>query len=126
MILGSIGGLIPIAFPALSLSQEYLNLGYVLIGIAAALIAANKFFGFSSGHARYVITQLKLENLLVNTALEITQTDNENQHVDIVKQAVKKAYEIVIAETENWEQALQAANDQLHNTVNKTKYSYLK
>lgn len=121
MILGSLGGLIPIVLPILSLSQEWLNIGYVLIGIAAIFIATNKFFGFSTGHARYVITQLKLEDLLINTALEITQTNDENKHADIAKQAVQKAYGIVIAETQKWEQALQVANDELNNIVHKTK-----
>ena len=66
----SIGGLIPfisavgLVAPQTSLVNfEFGQLGYLFLGMAAALIGYDKFFGYSSGWIRYMTTKMALESL---------------------------------------------------------------
>jgi len=66
----SIGGLVPLikaAFPSAAIAAiaspgfDFGQLGYLLIGLGAACIALDRYFGYSSGWIRYITTALVIE-----------------------------------------------------------------
>ncbi|MEO5891951.1 MAG: SLATT domain-containing protein [Ferruginibacter sp.] len=74
IIFTTLGGLAPIISSVGGLAKELLNdkltvvfigqLGYLFLGLAAACIAFDRFFGFSSGWMRYITTKMSLERAL--------------------------------------------------------------
>jgi len=72
LILFAVGGAVPVvqaALPSLSKQAalgavEFSQLGYLFLGAAAACLAFDRFFGFSSGWMRYMTTASALEALL--------------------------------------------------------------
>jgi hypothetical protein len=75
----TLGGLVPlikaIAPPGIPIINskdgfDFGQLGYLLIAIAAAWIALDRFFGFSSGWIRYITTALSIERSLDEFRLE--------------------------------------------------------
>jgi hypothetical protein len=75
IILGSIGALLPLIIAAASRFEESdarlkalvdAQWGYIAFAMAAACIAADKFYGFSTGWIRYMKTQLALEGALTD------------------------------------------------------------
>ena len=66
IILGAIGGLCPLIDSTRFLAND-IGLGqwgYVLLAIAAALVLFDKYFGFSTGWMRNIMTQMSLEKAL--------------------------------------------------------------
>jgi hypothetical protein len=85
------GGLVPLIKAIAPPGAPFINskdgfdfgqLGYLLIAIAAAAIALDRFFGFSSGWIRYITTALSIERSLDEFRLEwarVTATLQGNQ-----------------------------------------------
>lgn len=74
ILLTTLGGLAPIVGSAGWLKPEYESvvkmLGYVLLGLAAACVGLDRFFGFSSAWMRYILTALVLEKSLSEFRME--------------------------------------------------------
>jgi hypothetical protein len=69
ILLGAAGALIPL----LNLvNNQVLDVrwGYVAFALAAAAVALDRFFGFSSGWMRYLITSFRLQRLLADFQFE--------------------------------------------------------
>ena len=67
IVLAAMGGLAPIIGALDSLSQFSRvvgQVGYIVLGLAAACVGLDKFFGFSSGWMRYVRAALALQDEL--------------------------------------------------------------
>lgn len=87
----SLGGLVPLIKAIAPPNAAFINskegfdfgqLGYLLIALAAAAIALDRFFGFSSGWIRYITTALSIERALDEFRMEwarITATMQGNQ-----------------------------------------------
>lgn len=77
LIVGGLGGLVPLtsaaringyleSFFALPAGIEWNGIGYVLLGVAGLLVLIDKLFGFSSSWMRYMTTQIRLQQLLID------------------------------------------------------------
>jgi hypothetical protein len=68
IILAAIGALFPLIDAAIPDGQTFLSQsgqwGYVAIGLAAAFVGYDRFFGLSSAWMRFIVTQLSLERTL--------------------------------------------------------------
>lgn len=62
ILLTTIGGLLPIFQGAIQ--GNYGQYGYLVLGLAAACVGVDKFFGLSSGWIRDMSTQLSLQKIL--------------------------------------------------------------
>ncbi|MCG2593927.1 SLATT domain-containing protein [Ramlibacter sp. XY19] len=70
-LLGSIGLLLPLlAGTAAPQFKELGQYGYVFLAGAASCLAANALFGGTSGHVRFVSTQLELERLVTKARID--------------------------------------------------------
>jgi hypothetical protein len=79
IVLTAVGGLTPI-ISALGLSNQTFpewakglsmgQLGYLFLGLAAACVGLDRFFGFSSGWIRYITTKMTLERALSDFRFE--------------------------------------------------------
>lgn len=116
IVLATMGGLAPI-IAALDSSSQFGHvvgqLGYVVLGLAAACVGLDKFFGFSSGWMRYVTTVLALQEELSAFRLawaklsaqsrEQTPGPDETQAaIQQVKDFVLAIDQIVGQETKAW------------------------
>jgi len=63
-----VGGVMPL-LQGLLLENLSSQLGYIALALAAACVGADKFFGFSSGWMRYMLTQLSLQKALAEFQL---------------------------------------------------------
>lgn len=62
-----VGGLCPLLQ---SFSVHFNQLGYVALGLVAAIFGFDKFFGFSSAWMRYMLTQIRLQKKFAEFQLE--------------------------------------------------------
>jgi hypothetical protein len=67
IILASLGGLMPLLQSLLPYAGQA---GYVLLGMAAACVAVDKFFGFSSAWMRYMTTEIALQRDLAEFQMD--------------------------------------------------------
>ena len=79
ILLGTIGGLAPIIDTAglagwLPLGAEPTEIGYLMLGLAAACVAVDKLFGFSSGWMRYITTAMALQQDLSHLRMDWAMT----------------------------------------------------
>ncbi len=72
LLTGVAGGLVPLLQPLWTELPS--NLGYVLIGLSAALLFANRFLGISSGWIRFVQTELLIQKATESFEIEWAQT----------------------------------------------------
>lgn len=100
--------------------------GYLLFAVSAAFFTANSVFGGTSGHSRYVLTQLRLEKLLALMVVEWqTYRDQGEKHEDrqsrteFLIERMTEAYEIILEETNAWGEAAAEALRDYENKVNK-------
>ncbi|HEY0738055.1 MAG TPA: SLATT domain-containing protein [Herpetosiphonaceae bacterium] len=74
IVLTALGGLTPIIISLGWLNgaraQNLGQLGYLFLGLAAACVGLDKFFGFSSGWMRYITTALALQKTLSEFRLD--------------------------------------------------------
>jgi hypothetical protein len=76
IVLFALGGLVPILKATLptqliaGLGFDFGQAGYLLIGIAAACIGLDRYFGYSTGWIRYITTAMAIEKALEEYRLE--------------------------------------------------------
>ena len=122
---GTLGLLCPLLVPLVSGKDSALEarlpiawlpvpiapLGYLLIALAGALLAANRFLGLTEGHIRFATTQLQLEAEIsaLNfgwVAIKAKAASGDPLNVDdtlkLVAGARHRLHEIVLSETQNW------------------------
>lgn len=85
--------------------------GYLFLAVSAAFLTSNAIFGGTSGHARYVATQLRLEKLLSGMVIEWQRfrsgpEANSGQKLAYLSEKMQLAYEIIIGETDAWGKAI--------------------
>ncbi len=79
ILLGTIGGLAPIIDSAglagwLPTGAAPTEIGYLMLGLAAACVAVDKLFGFSSGWMRYITTAMALQQDLSHLRMDWAMT----------------------------------------------------
>ena len=79
ILLGTLGGLAPILDSAgltgwLPMGAEATEIGFLLLGLAAACVAVDKLFGFSSGWMRYITTAMALQEDLSHLRMDWAAT----------------------------------------------------
>jgi len=105
-VLGSVG-VISTKIPGLS------EWGYVFLGVGAAFIALDKFFGFSSGWTRYVLTAQIIQKTIYSFDLDWTKLQARlgnrapgPSEIDEFLQIAKTVYESIMGqvaqETQQW------------------------
>jgi hypothetical protein len=118
----AVGGLMPIiralrpytaqSTPTL-MGLDVGQLGYLLLGSAAACIAFDRFFGFSSGWMRYITTKMTLERMLsefrMDWAMMVAKLGGKSPTTDQVQLMIQRLKEFLVAinthvenETQTW------------------------
>ncbi len=111
----TLGGLIPIILNLPYLKAEWMleKWGYVLIGIAAACIGLDKFFGLSTGWVRYITTAQTLQNDLYTFRMDWaramsklvgnTPTSGQlDELLELAKAFSNRIMQTVTQETQQW------------------------
>src|ERR1051325_341596 len=121
IVLTTIGGLTPI-IGGLGLSTLQLRgtfninvgqLGYLFLGLAAAWVGLDRFFGFSSGWMRYLTTKMTLERALsefrLDWAMMVAKLGEKSPTLDQVQLMIQRVKEFLLAidnqveqETQSW------------------------
>lgn len=114
------GGLTPVV-AALGLTQIPLpgarqvdagHLGYLLLGLAAACIGFDKFFGFSSGWMRYLATKMTIERSLsefrLDWAMMVAKLREKSPTTDQVQLMIQRVKEFLLTVNTQVEQETQA------------------
>lgn len=111
IILTSLGGLAPL-ISSIGLANEFvvnelpLNImigqfGYLFLGLAAACIGLDRFFGFSSGWMRYITTMMTIERALsdfrLDWAMMLAKTGENQITPDQVQLMLQRLKEFVAA-----------------------------
>lgn len=125
ILLFSVGALIPLVINIARIEGDPKGLldpqwGYISFAAAAALLAADKFYGFSTGWIRYIKTQLALERALADLRYDwvilTAKVTNQQPNADQVQAIVQKLKEFVDfvrtqieQETEAWVVEFQAS-----------------
>jgi hypothetical protein len=102
IVLVTLGGLAPIisSLDWFSQSSHLIGqLGYISLGLAAACVGFDKFFGFSSGWMRYVLTAMALQEALsafrMDWAIMSTQLREKALSADEVKPMIQRMRDFV-------------------------------
>jgi hypothetical protein len=112
----SIGGLTPVLGSVTAVSSKIPGVsewGYVFLGLGASLIALDKFFGFSSGWTRYVLTAQVIQKIIYSFELDWTKLQArlgsrapEQSEVEEFLQTAKTLYDSILGqvaqETQQW------------------------
>lgn len=125
ILLFSVGALIPLVINIARIegNQKWLldpQWGYISFATAAAFLAADKFYGFSTGWVRYIKTQLALERALADLRYDwvilTAKVANQQPNADQIQAIVQKLKEFVAfvrtqieQETEAWVVEFQAS-----------------
>lgn len=110
IILTTVGGLTPIISALRSSAAQVpqpissLNvghLGYLFLGLAAAPVGFDKFFGFSSGWMRYITTKFTLEKMLsefrMDWAMMVAKLGEKSPTTDQVQLMIQRIKEFLVA-----------------------------
>ena len=120
IVFTSLGGLTPIisalgwstvqlprSMPELNVGQ----LGYLFLGLAAASIAFDRFFGFSSGWMRYMTTKMTMERMIsefrMDWAMMVAKLGEKSPTTDQVQLMIQRIKEFLVAINTNVEQETQ-------------------
>jgi hypothetical protein len=137
IILASIGALLPLVVAAANRFEESnawikrwadAQWGYIAFATAAACVAADKFYGFSSGWIRYMKTQMTLEGALTDLRYDwialVAKVAGEQPTRDEIQGMLQKMKDFVVLvraqvqqETDAWVIEFQASLSDLTNTV---------
>src|ERR1700733_4365264 len=136
IVLASIGALLPLVVAAASRfdqSNTWKNWvdaqwGYIAFATAAACVAADKFYGFSSGWIRYMKTQMALEGALTDLRYDwialLSKVATQQPTGDQIQGMLQKMKDFVVLvrtqvqqETDAWVLEFQANLADLTNTV---------
>jgi len=122
IVFTTIGGLMPIIralrpytaqAPPTLLNLDYGQLGYLFLGLAAACVAFDRFFGFSSGWMRYITSKMTLERMLsefrLDWAMMVAKLGENSPTTDQVQLMIQRLKEFLVAinthveqETQTW------------------------
>jgi hypothetical protein len=118
ILLGAAGALIPLLNLA---NNQVLDIrwGYVALGLAAAAVALDRFFGFSSGWMRYLITSFRLQRLLADFQLEwaartarlegsTPEAEQVTELLTLLRKVLSAILEEVERETISWAEEFQS------------------
>lgn len=94
-LFGTVGILVPLVVATHQVGSTALPWGYVAFAIAASLLAANALFGGSSGHIRFVTTQLSLERLMTLSRLEWSDFESRTKLNPVTPELLSKGFEMV-------------------------------
>ena len=107
---GTLGILAPLV--AATAWLPYPNLasaGYVFLAFAASCLAANALFGGTSGHVRFVTTQLEIERLMTSTRINwcalLASEDIDDRNArcfKLIGDYAQRLYALTVGETGNW------------------------
>jgi hypothetical protein len=133
IIFGAIGGLAPIiaGLRFASITPEIASLisqlGYLLIGIAAGLLAFDRYFGLSSGWMRYVTALTALQRLksafvldwseLLLTLPPPSSKDDLLPFLETTRQFCLAVVDLVAKETDAWSREFQSTVADLEKLV---------
>lgn len=134
--LGAIGGLAPLVagIPQITDGSWGLNsaligqCGYILIGIAAGLMAADRFFGVSTGWMRYMTTQMAIQHAQIDfrfdwarrlRALNDRPPDDDTvvKFLDRGRAFIQTINDMVKDETDAWVNEFRSGLSQLEATL---------
>lgn len=88
ILLTAAGGLIPLSRAAgADINPE---LGYVFLAAAAACVALDRFFGFSSSWMRYMLTSVALQRLLIEFQIDWIKLNAHNQGESLTAERVQE------------------------------------
>lgn len=125
---GTLGVLIPLSVPlGLKGMTAPIGLGYLLLVLAGALLAANRLLGWTTGHYRFAKAQLSLEALVSGLGLGWAQLraslkggaltpGDITRAFELLEGVRSEAHKIVLEERQEWgeqmsrEEAAYAAN----------------
>lgn len=122
IILTTVGGLTPIIsslgwstveLPPAMLNLNVGQLGYLFLGLAAASIGFDRFFGFSSGWMRYITTKMTMERMVsefrMDWAMMVAKLGEKSPTTDQVQLMIQRIKEFLVAinthveqETQTW------------------------
>lgn len=118
---GSLGLLVPLLAAANPKLLGWMSpYGYLLLAASAAALAANRLFGATGGHIRFVSTQLELEQLLTGFRLEriswlakheAEKLSKEGTHeaLQLFRNFVERFYRVLRSETTVWGRSISEA-----------------
>ncbi len=123
LLFGTLGILAPLAEAAEF--SEVGNYGYLLLAVSGAFLTANNVFGGTTGHARFVTTQLQLEKIIAVGTIKWNELENKlNQNTNdasevqsemfqFIVNILEEAYQLIIDETTEWNESLKVAMDDI-------------
>jgi hypothetical protein len=130
LLFGSLGILAPLAELAdLYNSASY---GYLFLAAAGAFLTANNLFGGTSGHIRFVTTQLELEKKVNLGAIQWNKLKKkhhdtkdkskiEDEMFKFILATMENCYSLVLNETSEWNKALKSAVEDYEKNMKKNK-----
>jgi len=131
-VFGAIGLLVPLLAATGEPFTTWGPYGYVSLALAASFLAANALFGGTTGHVRFVSTQLELEKLVTSSriawyryvarvrAMDLTDEEIENGFV-LIQAYAQSLYAATIAEAGHWGEALLAELLKYQKTIEESK-----
>lgn len=103
-VFATIGILVPLI--AATGINDWSLWGYPMLALAAAVLGANALFGGSSGHARFVLTELQLERELSLMTLVwqnlVAEDAPQSGRIEHLRSVMANVYEIMLAESQAW------------------------
>src|ERR1043165_5024698 len=122
IVFTSLGGLTPIIsalgwstvqMPRVMLDLNVGQLGYLFLGLAAASIGFDRFFGFSSGWMRYITTKMTMERMIsefrMDWAMMVAKLGGKSPTTDQVQLMIQRIKEFLVGinthveqETQTW------------------------
>ncbi|MCP4470853.1 MAG: SLATT domain-containing protein [Gammaproteobacteria bacterium] len=131
LLFGTLGILAPLAEAAKL--YEVGNYGYLLLAISGAFLTANNLFGGTTGHARFITTQLQLEKIIAVSTVKWNELEHKlDQDADktseielemfqFIISTLDEAYLLIIDETNEWNESLNAALADFEKRYKKSK-----
>ncbi|WP_242208546.1 MULTISPECIES: SLATT domain-containing protein [unclassified Pseudomonas] len=125
---GTLGVIAPLLGGISECLKWLTGLGYPVLAIAGAAMLADRTFGYTRGHIRYVIAQLELKHLLTDFQVQwsLWLANNPQEKIEptqlreveaLLQKFVDRAHEIVMAETAAWGIAVVEDMQELKNLV---------
>ena len=128
--LATTGGLTPILInlPLVSPTWQLERWGYAMLGAAAACVALDKFFGFSSGWVRYVVTAQTIEEALFAFRIDWARAESKlasaaptsaqcDELLQLAKDFTSRVMKEVSQETQQWVVEFQSSLADLEKTT---------
>ncbi|WP_322846520.1 SLATT domain-containing protein [Pseudomonas sp. B33.4] len=128
IVFGTIGVLAPLLGGINDCFKGLVGWGYPALAIAGAAMLADRSFGYTRGHIRYVIARLELKHLMTNFQVQwsLWLANNPQEQLQphqlkeveaLLQTFVDRAHEIVMAETAVWGIAVVEDMQELKNLI---------